>query len=754
VYKENSLLYILFDQITYAMKRYPLAFFLLLGFFPLISKAQLCNGTLGAPIFIETFGAGTSAGAALPAGTTTYTYTSGWPTDGQYTIANTSNPPPTNTHWITGTDHTGNANGYMFVVNASQAPGEFFRHTVSGLCANTTYVFSAWIANVNNKAAAGFCQQNDPPYVYPNVLFKVENPATSKIDSVSTGNIQPADSTLTWHQLGFTFSTGAGQTTVDLVMVNNGPGGCGNDLVIDDISFRPCGPTTSIAAVPAKNYYCNGDTLLLDATIGTGYNNPVYQWQFSNDGGTTWQDIPGATLQDLLLKPITKNQAGKYRLILAEKGNITLSKCRIITESIDINVKEGPATTAIATPTAVCLGDSSVLVASGANSYIWSNGNLTATTQVTPTATSTYTVTGTDSATGCTSKITVNVTVNTPPDSPVVAKPDSICAGNSATLIATSPGGTYKWYETPTGGTPLFTGDTFVTPILNAGKTYYVEVVSVHSCTSSKRTPVIVYMNAGPDLPTVAGSDTICAGDSTLLTAIAPGGVYKWYDVATGGSPLFTGNNFHTPVLYNNKTYYVEVISADNCLSTSRTPVTVTMAVVKAEFIADPLTGESPLTVHFTNLSTGGNSYYWDLGNNTSSTSKNTSATYHNKGEQSSSYEVILIITHALGCKDTATLTIKADPFSELIIPNIFTPNGDGINDLFTLESSGLGFLKAELYNRWGLKLYDWETIHGGWDGRTPTGMEVPSGTYFYIIRAKGISGKEYLFKGELTLLR
>lgn len=734
------------------MKLYLIAFFAFFCFLPFNSKAQLCNGTLGAPIFNQTFNSGTGPGAALPAGTTTYTYTSGWPSDGQYTIANTSNPAPSNTHWVTGKDHTGDPNGYMFVVNASAAPGEFFRYTVTGLCSNTTYVFSAWIANVNDKDAASFCQANDPPYVFPNVLFKVES---SKIDSISTGNIPPVDSILVWHQFGFTFSTGPGQSNVDLVMVNNGPGGCGNDLVIDDISFRPCGPSTAIAVLPSKQFYCADDSILLDATIGVGYNNPVYQWQFSSDGGTTWQNIPGATKQDLVLNPVKKNQEGKYRLVLAEKGNIDLPKCRIITDEVSIKVKEGPSITAIASPPAICLGDSSKLSVDGADTYIWNTGSKASTIHVSPTSNATYTVTGKDAASGCTSKATVNVTVNLPPDSPVVAKTDSICPGNSATLVATAPGGTYNWYDVATGGKPIHTGDTLHTPVIYASTTYYVEVVSAALCISSKRTPVTVYMSLGPEVPTVAGSDTICAGDSTILTATAPGGTYNWYDVATGGTPIFTGDSYHTPVLYTNTTYYVEVVSVDKCISASRKKVTVNIDAVKAEFTANPLAGEAPLTVDFTNLSTGAISYLWDLGNKTTATTKNTSAIYLNTNDQESiSYTVELIVTSSRGCKDTARLTIQADPFSEMIIPNIFTPNGDGQNDLFTIKSSGLKFLKVELYSRWGLRLYDWDSIHGGWDGRTSSGMEAPSGVYFYIIIARGVSGKEYLFKGELTLLR
>jgi gliding motility-associated-like protein len=822
------------------MKRIVYLFFLILFFHTFTTTAQLCTGTPGAPIFKQTFGAGVGPGAALPAGNTTYTYTAGWPSDGQYTIANTSNPAPGNTHWMTGADHTGDPNGYMFVVNASYAPGEFFRYTVKDLCANTTYVFSAWIANVNDTATVTFCKQNDPPYVFSNVLFKVENPATGKINSISTGNIAPGNASIVWHEFGFTFDTGPGQTVVDLVMVNNSPGGCGNDLVIDDISFRPCGPNTSVVAVPAKQFYCSGDSITLDATIGPGYNNPVYQWQFSGDNGVTWTNIPGATDQDLKLNPVAANQAGQYRLLLAENGNIGFSKCRVITDVLTLKIIKSPPVVATATPASICTGNNSTLAVTGGNTYLWKPiGDKTSTVIVSPIVNTTYTVTGKDTVTGCMSTATVSVVVNTTPPAVVVTGPDSICSGNTATLTATAPGGTYKWYEvatggtpvftgnpfqtpvlstskiyyvevesaslctsvsrtpvtvkvgtTPsnavvtgpdsicsgntatltatapggtykwyevaTGGTPVFTGNPFQTPVLNSNKTYYVEVESSVLCTSVSRTPVTIIVNETPISPAVATPDTICQRNSAILTATAPGGTYKWYEVATGGTPVYTGNPFHTPVLNSTKTYYVEAVTSSKCTSVSRTPVTVPVSEVHAQFTATPTMGEAPLLVDFINTSTNGISYLWTLGNLFTFTSKDVSYTFTTKGEGSTTYVVTLIVINDFGCADTAKVTITIDPHSELIVPNIFTPNDDGINDLFTLESTGLNFVQAQLFNRWGLQMYEWNSIHGGWDGRTSTGLLAPEGTYYYIIKAKGEgqTGKNYEFKGSFTLLR
>jgi len=100
------------------------------------------------------------------------------------------------------------------------------------------------------------------------------------------------------------------------------------------------------------------------------------------------------------------------------------------------------------------------------------------------------------------------------------------------------------------------------------------------------------------------------------------------------------------------------------------------------------------------------------------------------------------------------TMRIAVNPFSKLIIPNVFTPNGDGVNDVFTLESTGVTSLNAQLFDRWGLKLFEWNTVHGGWDGRTTAGGMASEGTYYYIIVATGADGQEYKLNGHLTLLR
>ena len=102
-------------------------------------------------------------------------------------------------------------------------------------------------------------------------------------------------------------------------------------------------------------------------------------------------------------------------------------------------------------------------------------------------------------------------------------------------------------------------------------------------------------------------------------------------------------------------------------------------------------------------------------------------------------------------------LIIKASVIGNnvaFILPNIFSPNNDKINDIFTIEGISLKSMDAEIFNRWGEKVSEWHTPNGGWDGRTASGLESPNGTYYYIIKAIGADEKKYFEKGYFLLTR
>jgi len=110
-------------------------------------------------------------------------------------------------------------------------------------------------------------------------------------------------------------------------------------------------------------------------------------------------------------------------------------------------------------------------------------------------------------------------------------------------------------------------------------------------------------------------------------------------------------------------------------------------------------------------------------------------------------------------CRDTARLDfcIPVDAASELEVPNIFTPNGDGTNDFFQVKAQTLIEFNGVIVNRWGRTVFEWtnwEDMEAGWDGKLSSGSEAAPGVYFYIIKAKGIDEVEYDLQGPFHLMR
>ncbi|MEP1410241.1 MAG: Ig-like domain-containing protein [Maribacter dokdonensis] len=194
-------------------------------------------------VFYEDFGTGSYPGGALPAGYTTYNYrgdiaaNANFPNalnDGDYAIATRVNEPEGSWQANLG-DHT-DGSGYMMVVNASFDPGDFYNRTVT-LTQNTTYKFSAWLVNANSAANQTFCESEPDGYIVPNVRYEIRDldNASAVIASYDTGDIARTGD---WQNYNFEFNTGS-STNIEVVLINNNTGGCGNDLALDDISLIP-----------------------------------------------------------------------------------------------------------------------------------------------------------------------------------------------------------------------------------------------------------------------------------------------------------------------------------------------------------------------------------------------------------------------------------------------------------------------------------------------------------------------------------
>jgi gliding motility-associated-like protein len=329
--------------------------------------SQICQGSLGDPIVNITFGSGPNPGAPLSAATTNYTYqTTDCPKDGFYAVRNKTENCHDNM-WFPVTDHTGDPNGYFMLVNASFEPGQFYLDTVRNLCGGSTYEFAAWLINVSRPILCWGATQ----IITPNITFRIEKTDGTLLGSYNTGNI-PASDPPQWKQYGFFFTTPSGVNEVVLRMVNNAPGGCGNDVGLDDITFRPCGPqvTTTITGLnssvdtlcggTAKNYTFQGQS-------SGGYNNPVYQWQKSVNS-SSWTDIPGetSTSYDVSFSANATPGEHMFRLLAAESGNMNSANCRVASSSLKIIVTQKPNIAASGN-SPVCEGLTINLNASGNN---------------------------------------------------------------------------------------------------------------------------------------------------------------------------------------------------------------------------------------------------------------------------------------------------------------------------------------------------------------------------------------------------
>ncbi|MHC0444867.1 Ig-like domain-containing protein [Flavobacterium sp. 3-218] len=166
---------------------------------------------------------------------------------------------------------------------------------------------------------------------------------------------------------------------------------------------------------------------------------------------------------------------------------------------------------------------------------------------------------------------------------PDVTGNKTICSGATTTLTAVlAVGETVNWYSAATGGSPLVSTAAFTTPALTAPTTYYIEVTR-NGCVNSVRYPVDILID-NPVLPTITAVPTnICSGQSTTLTVDAPvaGTDYNWYDAATGGNLVFTGNSFTTPTLTVNTSYFVES-AIGSCVTPTRQAVNLIVNPIPA----------------------------------------------------------------------------------------------------------------------------------------------------------------------------
>ena len=376
----------------------------------------------------------------------------------------------------------------------------------------------------------------------------------------------------------------------------------------------------------------------------------------------------------------------------------------------------------------VCAGNQITLSGNGASTYSWNNG-VTNGVAFTPASSTNYTVIGT-AANGCVATDVVSVTVN---PSPIVdaGNIQTVCAGTQVTLSGNGAS-SYSWNNGVTNGVAF-------TPA--ASSNYTVIGTGTNGCTATD----FVTVNVNP-LPIVnAGMDQeFCNPSNTTLIATGAA-TYVWSNGITNSQVFPTGGIGQT---------FYSVVGTDlnGCVNSDTVSIIVNQ-IPTANVAADVTLGNPGLVVNFTNNSSVATSYNWEFGNGETTTvfnSGNEVITYSEPGI----YTVILTAFNGV-CNDMDTLQIIITPFSTPIIhvPNVFTPNNDGSNDEFFIETAFVSSIDLIILNRWGQVVFQTSELSSTWNGEI-NGKEATDGVYFYKYETVGINGDVLSGHGNLTLIR
>ncbi len=509
---------------------------------------------------------------------------------------------------------------------------------------------------------------------------------------IATGGIPPY--TYQWSPSGNT-KAGAHGLSAGIYTISVSDGAGCNKTIQDTV---PGSPLFKLAALSAKNISCfnlNNGSIILNATGGTGAY--TYNW---SPAITTGSSASGLS-------------AGSYTVTIRDSNGCTINDTITLTQ---------PAVLAVSPDSAVnpsCYGlinGRIVLGVTGgtkAYTYSWSPpvsngataGGLSG---------GKYLVTVTDSN-GCSA--IDSVTLIEPAEIiPVITGKNSVCKGQDDTLTA-SGGGTYQWSNSQNGSTIIVAPTTDST---------FTVTVTVNGCT--KDTSIHLTLHTIPSV-TITPPNKICEGIQT--TIIASGACnYQWSNGATASSITIS------PAA---TTTYSLIAGCFGCDTALQSTVTVIPALLHA-CCSDTISSGDTAALSGTLAS----SYIWSPDFGLSCTNcPNPIAT------PSVTVTYTVTSTDTAGCFKDTTITITViKPCNNLFVPNVFTPNNDGINDDFVVSPDTLSptgersswsnftFYSIAIFDRWGKEVYSSSDPAQPWNGRVSNTQDlVPDGVYYYIIK-------------------
>jgi len=448
-------------------------------------------------------------------------------------------------------------------------------------------------------------------------------------------------------------------------------------------------------------------------------------------GGGTYSWNTGQTSAAIVVTPATGTT---YTVAVS-------SACGSSADSVKVVVLScSTSPTVTASGNVICPGScatisSAILGGTAPYAYSWNPGGQTdAVIVVCPTSVATYTVLVTD-ANNNTGIDTATVSVY-PALVPVITGVTSICTGSATTLTA-SGGINYSWNTGATG--------TAITVSPTSATSYTLTATHANGCSSSS---VVTVTISSPPIVSVSAA-TVCAGQTAVLTA-SGGGNYSWSNGA---------NTSSISVAPGSTASYSVIVSVGNCSSSAVTQVIVNPIPLALSYGSTGITMGQSTTL----AASGGGNYLWSTGDTGANITVFPTATT----------VYCITVTNTFGCSDSSCLSVYVSApeikCGNVYLPNAFSPNGDGENDVFKINTETekcLKYLKLILYNRWGEIVFSSENSPASdgkmpeWDGTYSNATHPndwnPEGTavFTYYLKATLVSGEEIQKKGNVSLLR
>ncbi|MBC7693891.1 MAG: gliding motility-associated C-terminal domain-containing protein [Burkholderiales bacterium] len=486
--------------------------------------------------------------------------------------------------------------------------------------------------------------------------------------------------------------------------------------------------TTNVTS--SSTYYCFGVAPV--SLAGSGATN--YSWSPATDLSSAMGAVVTATPSATTIYTVTGNTSG----------------C-ISTKTITITVPVLSTITATSSNSVICIGGSSTLTASGASTYTWAPGSMTNdTVSVSPTTTTNYTVIG-KTVNGCFAvPAVVTVTVLPVINSALVAGSPSVCLTNTTTISAVaSTGLSYTWQPVTAIQGATNTSSVIALPPTTATVIYTV-TISNGICAATNTIQLLVRTPPIGNFKTL-NNDTICTGGCVTFSSTTTGSspiTHKWYyQSGIGTSSVGVTPEACYPSAGN---FSVTLIVSNNCgIDTA----------VKANYITVfdfPIlivNGDTTINIgeHAEVYASGSLNYSWSPNINGSIVCPTCSNTIV---QPTLTTQYIVVASNSKYCKVQDTVTVIVDVnCGDFFIPNVFSPNGDGLNDMINVHGRCISTFNLQIFSRWGEKVFETSSMSDGWDG-TFRGQKMDTGVFVYKADGVSIDGQSFKLKGNITLIR